>query len=147
MPVKNTVNNFSRLLETGSFENLTLTIYYINPLIITRIPISADSLIHMEEANKIVVHGNMLSEHINLLKKLNVDILIPVEQESILNARLVYTFEWNDDNMLIVAMGINDSVFVNGFEVQFNAVFADIIKPFLTEDSLEKLAIFFMQNV
>ena len=147
MNVRNTVNNFSRLLEVGNLENLTLTIHYVEPHFITRIPLSADSLIRMAEANKVVVHGNMLIEHIDLLKQLNVDILIPVEQGSSLNARLVYTLEWGNDNMLIVAMGINDSVFVNEFEVEFNYVFSDIIRPFLAEESLEKLAIFFRQDM
>ena len=146
MSVKNTVNNFSKLLEVGNLENLTLTIYYVDPHFITRIPLSADSLIRMAEADKIIVHGNVLGEHIDLLKQLNVEILIPAEHDSVLNARLVYTFEWDDD-ILTVVMGIHDSVFINGLEIESNAVFFDIIRPFLTEDSLEMLAIFFMQNI
>ena len=137
------INTFTRLIETGNINELTLTIYYTHPLILST-AMSVNRVIDRGSENKIVVHGYNLNEYIDQLKQLNSSQLRPVRQSSILNARLVYVFETAEDGrFLTIAAGIHDSIFVNDLEVEFNAVFMDIIRPFLNEDALETLAIFF----
>ena len=140
---RNAINTFTRLIETGNINELTLTIYYIEPLIFTIIPLDASHLIN-SNSNIVVVHGYSLKEYIDLLKQLNTSLLRPVRQSSNLHARLVYVFETaNDGPIITVAAGLGDSIFLNGLVVEFNTIFLDVIRPFLNEDALETLAIFF----
>jgi len=133
--------DFSEFTKHGDFINLNLTIYYLSPFILTRAPVSVDDLIHRYEDHKIVINCNHLEEHAELFDQIiNAD-LVPVAQETYLNARIYYVFKTKKDKtVLSVAMwGSNNSMFVNGIEIKRNDVFCDIIIPFLPEDAVKNL--------
>ena len=136
--------SFPRLLNIENIYDMTLTIHYICPTILTRTALSAERLISMEHANRIVVYGSNLVNYVCHLNKINTHILVPVSDESRLNARLVYVFETAEEGrVLMVAAGLNNSVFVNGSEYEFTYVLFDAIKPFMPEESLNTLNLFF----
>ena len=145
MQPKKILNNFSKLIEKEDFDDLRLTIYYMNKDILTRVPLDAVNLIRERYlTTKIVVYGDKLKEQIDLLRQINTDILIPVENKSYLNARLCYVFETDKDGKILeVAMAgpYGSIVFVNGLKVKGNNIFTDVIKPFLTEDATKELGI------
>ena len=138
------LNDFSRLIESGKLNDLSLTIYYISPYILTEIPLSVDDLINFNSGKKIVISGSDLEENIDLFKKITKNDLIPVKKTSQIDARFYYVFESEKEGKILdVAMwGNNNSVFVNGFEVEENDVFYDIIKPFLPEDAVKDLEVY-----
>ena len=130
------LENYTKIIEDENFDKFSLTIYYIDRTILTIIPLSVDQLIKYDNVNKIVISGSDLKEHIDLLKQINKDDLIPVKKISRLDARLYYVFETEEGKVLDVAMwGDDNNVFVNGLEVKWNDVFSDIIKPFLTQEA------------
>ena len=158
MPAEEALNKLSELLKKDNFGGLTLTIYYKNPFTDTRFPWTVDHLIYgitavneppreNDDANgsydqKIVVDGDRLKEHIDLLRQIAAVTLIPVEKNSYIGARIYYMFETEQDGKILdVAMfGCeNNSMFVNGFEAEGNDIFCDIITPFLPEDSAKEL--------
>jgi hypothetical protein len=132
------LKNFSKQIEQGNLDNLRLRIYYLNPSLLT-MPYSVEDLINAEEGGwvqKIVIDGNSLEDHIGLLKQIGNITLIPVKDKSDIDARIYYVFETtNNKKIFDVAMwGDHNSIFVNGFEVEANEFFYDLIKPFLPED-------------
>lgn len=137
------VDFYQEMLEEDIPEDLSLSIYYINPSILTRVPLSTDDLIKFPGVKKIIIESQDLEEHMTLLKKMDSTILHPVKEKSYINARLYYVFEvGSSDKILEVAINqLHGSVFVNGVEVEDNQLFYDIIIPFLTEDDLNILGI------
>ena len=150
--------NFSEIIEYGNLNDFSLTIYYMSPFKLTRFPLSVDDLVYgitavnepPREKNdknglyeqKFVINGRRLEEYVDLLIQLSNTQLIPAEKESYLNARIYYVFETEKEGKIFdVAMwgGENNSIFVNGLEVEGKDVFYDIIMPFLSEDAAEEL--------
>lgn len=135
---------FSKLLKQENLDDLSLTIYYINPLILTLYPLSVDDLINMDNVHKIIIDGSNLEEHIDLLNRIsNVD-LVPVEQESRVDARLYYVFETeNNRKVFDVSMwGKDNSIFVNGIETEENDIFYDVLETFLPDEITKDLELY-----
>lgn len=135
------LKDYLEKIDKGTFEGLTLTIYYLDPMILTRTPLSIEGLIDFDIAQKFTVNSSELKEHIDVLKKLQDDELKPVKKASQIDARVYYVFE-NDtgDIILDVAMwGEDYSIFVNGLEVEWNDIFFDLISPFLPEEAIDEL--------
>jgi len=126
----------SELIENEDLNDISLTIYYISPYILTRVPLSIEDLIKYSEVNKIVLRGN----YSELLTRLNNTTLIPVEKKSCLNARLYYVFETEKDGKIydVALWGGNDSIFANGVEVEENDVFYNVIMQFLPENDAKE---------
>ncbi len=140
MRLKRSLNTFSKLIENGKLNDLSLTIYYIEPDAFTNYPLSVEDLIKYNDG-KIVVEGSSLEEHVNLLKQIKNYVIIPVEHESRINARIYYVFETKKKCKIFdVSMwGSNNTIFVNGIEVKENDIFYDVIIPFLPEDVAKEL--------
>jgi len=148
------LNNFSKIIGEENLDGFRLIIYYMNPFILTRMPLSVDNLIYgitainepPREKNdvnglyeqKFVITGSQLEEHIDLFTQIGKIDLIPVEKESYINVRIYYMFESEKDGKIFdVALwgGYDEnSMFVNGTEVKENAVFYEAILPFLPEN-------------
>lgn len=136
--------DFYKLIEE---ENLSLTIYYMNPFTMTFMPLDVEGLIHSvseatdsEQKYQIVVDSKSLKEHIDLLNQINSVSLAQVElEEDHMNARIYYLFENGDgEKLLDVAMWAYDrNIYVNGVLVEEENVFYDIIIPFLPEEEVE----------
>lgn len=137
--------DFSQILEQETMDALRLKIYYIHPSILTRAPLTVDDLIRGNLSRKVVVDSEQLKEHVDLLNQLNADSLVPVKHTSYLNARLCYIFETDDNGKVleIAIGGENNNVFVNGVEVEYNDLFRNVVKPFLTEEVMVDLEYIF----
>ena len=134
---------YAKIVEQDSLDGLRLKIYYISPSIFTRAPLTVEGLIRWSE-EEIIVDSERLQEYAALLKQLSADALTPVQEPSYLNARLCYLFETEDGTILEIAVGgVNNSVFVNGIEVEYNELFYEIIAPFLTDAAREEIEIYF----
>lgn len=128
--------NFSEF-KLKNIDDISLTIYYVSPLILTRAPLSVDDLVHRYEENKVFINSSGLKEHIDLLNQIINTTLMPVENNSFLDARLYYVLESDKDGKIFdVAMCASDgkSIFVNGNKVEMNDIFCKIVIPFLPED-------------
>lgn len=128
--------DYTKMLDGPLPENLRLTIYYIDPSVLTRVSISTDNLINFPGVKKIVVECEELKQHLERLKKLDASILQPVKEESYINARLHYVFETKKSGKIleVTISQIHGSVFINGIEVEDNPIFYELIDPFLTEE-------------
>jgi hypothetical protein len=141
------------LIDDGSFDDLSLTIYYINQFILTRAPLSVGDLINFSDVNKIFIDSSRLEEHTDLLRKLSDHILIPMEKDSYLDTRLCYIFESSSHGKIFeVAFGgvltdekgeyVDSCTFVNGIAVEDVDIFYDVIMPFLPEDAVAELELY-----
>ena len=143
MQLKESMQNFSMLIESENLDDLTLTIYYMSFFILTRGYLSANDLINYTCDNKIVVSGELLKEHIDLLKQLGSVNLEPVIKKSYLDARLYYIFETEEDGKILDVVICLGSTFVNGIKVKYNKVLYNVLIPFLTEDARNELEMYF----
>ena len=135
--LRNTFSVYLDVISEDIPEDIQLTIYYIEPWILTNRPWSTDDLVNSPD-KKIVVEYEELSTQIALLSKLEPSILEPVKEETYLNARLYYVIE-TEAHGKILEVAVSDmgkNVFVNGIEVEHNPVFYEIIKPFLSEEDI-----------
>jgi len=140
-PSEKALNNISKLTEREDFDDVSLTIYYRHPLLLTVYSWSVDNLTSFSDDKKIVINGKDIENHIDLFKQINKDDLIPVKKTSHINARVYYVFESEKEGKLFdVAMwGDNGSIFVGGLEVEGNDIFLEAIMPFLSEDEKNEL--------
>lgn len=138
---KKAQERLSKQIENGNVSNLSLTIYYLSPFYYTFAPLDVDELIGGYYEHKMVVDGNMLEEYIDLLNQISSIELIPVENESYIDARIYYVFEARNNRKIFdVAMwGDEWNVYVNGVEVKETDIFYDVIMPFLPEDAVSTL--------
>ena len=133
--------NFTELIKDGNFEDLNLTIYYFSPTLFTFLPTSTEQLLGEKYQYRIVVRGEILREHADLLKQLDSVELVSVEEESRMDARIYYVFE-NEKNgeTFSVAMWTSEgSIQVNGIAVAEEPVFYDVLVHFLPYQSRERM--------
>ncbi|MGM9601727.1 MAG: hypothetical protein ACI3W5_09160 [Faecousia sp.] len=127
--------SYTKALEEGVPDGLSLTIYYMDPTILTRKPVSVGELLTFHDVKKIQISYDELVSHYELLTKLDTSKLEPAVVKTGINARLYYVLETKDAGPIleVVVTGLHDSVFVNGFEVKGNVVFFELIAPFVDE--------------
>ncbi len=128
----------SKIIKRGNLDDLNLTIYYMDPSILSYFPQNVDNLISFSYEHKIIIDGSKLEEQIDLLNEMCTVNLMPVEHKSRLDARLYYVFATKSNRKIfdVAIWGKNKSMFVNGIEIYENDIFYDVIKPFLPEDVL-----------
>ena len=138
----------SEYIRKGNVDDLVLTIYFVDPSILTHIPVSIDGLINWCGDNKVTVSGSQLAEHIDLVNQMiNTDLerVKSRDSTSYLNARVYYVFETNrgqkifDVAMWGVARGDSECIVVNGQYVKTIEAFYSIIFPFLPGDYAKTL--------
>ena len=71
-------------------DDVHLKIYYINPRILTRIPLSAEELMVFRGVKVITIESEELAKHSTLLRKLDASIISAVNEESYINAIQCY---------------------------------------------------------
>jgi hypothetical protein len=140
------LKNFVEEIEIGNLAEYSLTIYYLSPYAFTLYPISVDDLINRNHEYKILIDGEELEKKIDLFVQMDKGALIPVEQESRINARIHYVFSnTNAQKAFNVSMwGEDESIFINGFEMKENPIFYDIIMPFLNEDIMTEFGMYLL---
>ena len=138
----------SEYINQGKLVELNLTIYFVDPSILTYIPVDIEGLKEWGGDNKITVNGSQLAEHISLINQMiNTDLsrVNNKDKNSYLNARIYYLFETNyGKNVYDVAMwcdarGDNESIIINGRNYKSNDIFYNVIFPFLPEDYAQVL--------
>lgn len=142
-PLQDAMNDYSIMIESGMPEDLRLTIYYIDPTILTRRPLNQEDLVTFPGVEVIIVDSEEVAPHWEQLKELSPSVLQPVQEQSYVNARLYYVFEAGNSGKIleVVISEIRGSVFVNGVEVEGNPVFYDLIIHFLTDADRDILGI------
>jgi hypothetical protein len=144
MTLEEAMADYTKMVAGELPKDLRLSIYYIYPKLDTRCPVTKEDLKTFHDVKVIVVESEELKGHLDLLRKLGPSVLEPVEEPSYINARLYYVFEVGDSEVILdVVTGAerNDTIFVNGIEVETNPVFYELILPFLTEEDCEILDI------
>jgi len=140
MSPERALRDFSSRIEQGNLGNLTLTIYYRDLRSTVRFPYSVEDLVDWGHVHKIVVDDNALKEHIELLRAINADNLIPIAHELPMDAMLYYVFEVGGRKIFgfVPQAGGNDSsMFINGVEFEWNDIFFDVVRPFLPKDEVK----------
>jgi len=129
-------NYLIRQLESDDTDDITLTIYYGGLSHLVHLPTSIERLTEEIYESRIVITNNELKEHLDLLRNLNADVLVPVEHQSRTHARIHYAFTQNNRVIFDVTMWgfINNNIFINGHEFKWNNIFIDIVLPFLPEE-------------
>jgi len=135
------LNDFSKVIEKGKLDDLSLTIYYMNPFIQTRFPLSVDHLINRSSVQTFVIYGNELEEQIDLINQIGNTTLKSIKKETYLDARIYYVFSTEEEGTILdVAMWRGDSnIVVNGIAVEEEKIFYDVVMPFLPENAVKDL--------
>ena len=146
----NSLSRFSSLIES-ELEEISLTIYYMDFIIQSR-PLQLHELTGgwYDDTGRlrggmynyrVVVTGEELANHRELLVQLaNVE-LVPTRGERRENSRLYYVFEHTRHGEIFSYLAFNlydGSVFVNGRKVEDNRIFYDVLIPFLPESIAEE---------
>ena len=137
---KRPMSSFAKIIERGDLNDLCLTIYYVNPKILS-IPWDVKNLISGYQY-KVVVTGSELEEQIDLLYQLSKVKLIPVIFKGKMDARIYYLLESTEKGKIIdVAMwDFNGYIHINGVAVKNDDdIFYRVIIPFLPEDAAKQL--------
>lgn len=146
--MENTLDDYEKVMEEGIPDNLKLTIYYIDPTILTRAPVRTLEDLLGYSPKIIEVTAAELAAHKDVFASLNAACLKPVEEGADTHPiigflRLVYVLERGDGEVLLEVMASNiiyhGGVLVNGFEVENDPIFYDLIDPFLTEEDRNTL--------
>ena len=143
MMLEDAMKDYERAVAGELPEDFRLTITFMNPIMDTRAPVRVEDLKNYP-CRTIVVDAQKLNAYAEVLRKLDASILKPVAEPSYVDARLYYVFEVGDSEVILdVVTGAerNDTIFVNGIEVETNPVFYELILPFLTEEDCEILDI------
>jgi len=146
-------------IERGEYDGLSLTIYYLSPFAESVAPLEINELIYgnnpPKKKNEILgLYDYRITslggyENFEILKQLaNID-LVPIKNESRINARIYYVFE-NEKGQKICDVGMwgypNNSVYFNGLEVEWNDVFSEVIIPCLPEKAAKQLELYVSEN-
>jgi len=148
---KNPMAALSAIVNQGNVDELTLTIFYMSPAIMTGTPVSVASLMREYDnlgGKKIVIEGSELKEHIDLFERMSNTEPISVDGEFRIDARIYYVFRSKSGRRVLdIAMwGYQDkasTIIMNGIGVEENDIYYEIIAPFLIEEE----ARFFIQHV
>ena len=134
---QNPLSSYSEIITGDIPDDICLTIYYVDPQILTTYPWSADTLINSSTVQKIVVEREEILRNIDTFHKLNWSILTPTKNELRINARLYYVIESSEHGKLleVVISEVRGNVVVNGIEVENNSLFYELIWPYLPEDA------------
>lgn len=129
--------DYVEMLNGDIPEDLRLTIYYMDPRILTLRALSAEDLISFPETKKIVIESDELLANFEVFKKLDPSELVPAIVTSYINARMYYVLEAGESGKLleVTISEIRGNVVVNGMEVEFDPVFYELIEPFWTEEA------------
>lgn len=145
MQEKNSSAELSKYIERikqGKLDELSLTIYYMSPDILTNMPVRVKDLKENYYELKVTVSGSRLREHIDLLERVANTALTPVEEQGSDGfARLYYVFETKNNRKIFDVCMWNGKgdIFVNGVEFKAQDIFYEVIMPFLPENEAEEL--------
>ena len=114
------LTDYAAVLESNGLDGLRLSVYYIDPSILTRFPLTEERLLSFGSVQRFEVDNAQLLQNIELLKTINAEELTPVSNPSALNARLCCIFEsdYAGQVLQLTLGGEANSIFVNGVEAE-----------------------------
>jgi hypothetical protein len=142
--LENTLDDYEKAVQGGVPSDLKLTICYMDPTILTRVPVrTLEDLMGYSGTKTIGVGSGKLAAHADLLRKLDATCLQGIEEDT--NAQpvtdclsLVYILERGDGRVLLEVMATSlihdDIILVNGFAVENKPIFYELIDSFLTDE-------------
>ena len=135
MTVKENAVNISGLIEVENFADITLTIYYVSFSMRPQYPWPLNYLLDGWYDYRVVVTGQDLTEHHELISRLLAIEPAPTGTESTVDARLYYVFEHKKYGEIFSFVAFAGRyALVNGIEVEHNDIFYEVVLPFLPED-------------
>jgi len=137
MEPQDALDRFTRILEEGRVNELTLRIYMRDAQVMTPFPLTLEMYKReFNEDNIIVVEGSELAEHLDLLKRLSSDVLVSVDVDTRVDAREYYVFEYRGRKLFDVVMWViegHSNILINGQVFEDDLIFFEILMPFLSE--------------
>ena len=148
-PLQDALADYEKVLKTDGLDGLRLSVYYIDPSILTRSPLAEEQLLSFESVQKFEVDNAQLLQHIELLKTINAEELTPVSNPSALNARLCCIFEsdYAGQVLQLTLGGEANSIFVNGVEAENCELLHDLLAAFAPEEVLHVLNGYFAEHI
>lgn len=153
------LSRYERMLDRGNAENMHLTIYYMDPMVLTMVPLRVEDLVDSHHVKVIEVDSETLAEHWDALRAPDAaDLELEKEDKAFyipphfsyddedklrfykggprMDARLYYVFETDSGRKLLefVTRPYGNNIFVNEVEIKHHPDFYKIILPFLTEE-------------
>lgn len=144
-PLQDALADYEKVLKTDGLDGLRLSVYYIDPSILTRSPLAEEQLLSFESVQKFEVDNAQLLQHIELLKTINAEEMTPVSNASVLDARLCCIFESDRAGQVLrlTLGGKDNSIFVNGVEVENFELLRDLLMAFASEETMRVLVHYF----
>lgn len=139
-PEQQTMPTDDTVPETVAAEDLRLTIYYLDPQILTRAPLTVEELIAFPKTEKIVVESAELKNLYTQIQALDPAILQTVDENPEVDARFYYLLE-NGEAEKLFEVVLGNHVIVNGVGVAYDPVFYELIETFLTQESRNSLGL------
>ena len=134
------LKDYTNAITKGIPEGTRLTIYYMDPWVLTRMPVSTENLKKYSESSAISVSSAELTNHLSNLERLDALELEHFKGEYYTDARMYYVFEFGDSGKQF-EVTINawyESACVNGVPVEYDPILLEIVFPFLTDDARAK---------
>ena len=72
-PLQDALADYEKVLKTDGLDGLRLSVYYIDPSILTRSPLTEGQPLSFESVQKFEVDNAQLLQHIELLKTINAE--------------------------------------------------------------------------
>lgn len=144
-PLQDALADYEKVLKTDGLDGLRLSVYYIDPSILTRSPLTEEQLLSFESVQKFEVDNAQLLQHIELLKTINAEEMTPVSNTSVLDARLCCIFESDRAGQILrlTLGGKDNSIFVNEVEVENCELLRDLLAAFASEETMRVLVHYF----
>ena len=144
-PLQDALADYEKVLKTDGLDGLRLSVYYIDPSILTRFPLTEERLLSFESVQRFEVDNAQLLQNIELLKTINAEEMTPVSNASVLDARLCCVFESDRAGQVLrlTLGGKDNSIFVNGVEVENFELLRDLLMAFASEETMRVLVHFF----
>lgn len=144
-PLQAALADYAAALEADGLDGLRLSVYYIDPSILTRSPLTEEKLLTFESVQKFEVDRAQLLQHIELLKTINAEEMTPVSNSSVLDARLCCVFESDRAGQVLrlTLGGKDNSIFVNGVEAENRGLLRDLLAAFAPEEAMDVLSGYF----
>jgi len=132
------LDRFAGLIEEGDLDDIRMVIYFNEMSYFVRTAWSVDRILGGRYDLRIVVEGDDLIPHLDLLRSINSDILIPAEERGRVDARIYLLFEDSRGrkifDVVMWTSWTDFTILINDRPFERIEVFYDIILAVLPED-------------
>lgn len=124
------------LADIKDFDDITVSIHWINPRITLRAPLSREAIVTRGD-NEIQLKGNELEGKLDWFNKIKSKDIVVIDEEMWVNARFYVVINSNEDGNLLdlVMFGGWDYFIINDVVIERNDAIVDALIPLLDEKS------------